>query len=266
MPQTGSIMQSTTSQPAVMAGTHRMTGTRLTEMISFQMGALQGYLDLALTRMRAVIEVRRIEDLPGFYLDQLEAAGTLQHMMIDHARTLTQIAMGMQNSRNLAGQNAALLQQSSDKIASFTGQLTDRTAASVGQTVAAIERTDEAIASAVDTVKEATEQAADTAEKTVDTATEMAHEAVQDTATGDQTDNGKSGPTKDELYRWAQELEIEGRGYMNKAELQEAVTRVRNERLDTLKREDLYHWAQELEIEGRSAMDREQLIQAIRQA
>jgi hypothetical protein len=51
---------------------------------------------------------------------------------------------------------------------------------------------------------------------------------------------------------------------MNKAELQEAVTRARNERLDSLKREELYHWAQELEIEGRSSMDRGQLIQAIR--
>lgn len=287
MPQTQSTMQSATNQPRAMAVSlarnNRAAATGLERIVSLQMETLHGYLELTLERVRAATEVRRIEDLPGFYQGQLEAVGTLQNMMIQYARDLTGTVFGMQgefvhrlqeNGRGLANQTMTLTCQNQDKVADLAGRMADKTAESADRGVAATRETTEQVAetsrkATAETAKvarKATATAIDTAEKTADRTAKTADNAVRNAEPEGQADNGKSEPTKEELYQRAQELEIEGRGYMNKAELQEAVTKARNERLDSLKREDIYHWAQELEIEGRSSMDREQLIQAIRGA
>ena len=79
------------------------------------------------------------------------------------------------------------------------------------------------------------------------------------------TEDGTEEPTKQELYEQAQQLEIEGRSQMNKAELQEAVEDRAIAELQEQTRDELYQRAQELDIEGRSNMNKEELAKAIQE-
>ena len=74
-----------------------------------------------------------------------------------------------------------------------------------------------------------------------------------------------SEPTKQELYEKAQDLDINGRSQMDKAELQEAVDRDAIDNLQQQTRDELYQQAQKLEIDGRSKMNKSELAQAIQQ-
>lgn len=79
------------------------------------------------------------------------------------------------------------------------------------------------------------------------------------------TEKGTEEPTKQELYERAQQLEIDGRSQMDKAELQEAVDNAAIAELQQQTRDELYQQAQELDIEGRSNMNKEELAKAIQQ-
>ncbi len=72
-------------------------------------------------------------------------------------------------------------------------------------------------------------------------------------------------PSKQQLYDRAQELEIEGRSQMNKAELKEAVKDEVVNDLQQQTRDELYEKAQNLDINGRSKMNKQELAQAIQQ-
>ena len=72
-------------------------------------------------------------------------------------------------------------------------------------------------------------------------------------------------PTKQELYQKAQELDIDGRSKMDKAELQEAVEDNQISDLQEQTRDELYQQAQELDIDGRSKMNKEDLAKSIQQ-
>ena len=84
----------------------------------------------------------------------------------------------------------------------------------------------------------------------------MAEAGYSETDTADE-------PTKQELYEQAQQLDIEGRSKMDKAELQEAVKDNVINDLQEQTRDELYEKAQDLDIDGRSKMNKEELAQAI---
>ena len=79
------------------------------------------------------------------------------------------------------------------------------------------------------------------------------------------SDSDSDDATKQELYEKAQELDIDGRSQMNKAELQEAVENNKTDDLQEQTRDELYQKAQELDIDGRSKMNKEDLAKAIQQ-
>ncbi|MEL7078301.1 MAG: Rho termination factor N-terminal domain-containing protein [Cyanobacteria bacterium J06582_2] len=84
------------------------------------------------------------------------------------------------------------------------------------------------------------------------------------TESGYSTDaNDSDEPTKQELYQQAQDLNINGRSKMNKAELHEAVKGNVSNNLQEQTRDELYEQAQDLDIDGRSRMNKEELAQAI---
>jgi len=247
MAQTKQMMQSTYDQTrrfaAPMVKTNRLMVAKLEEMVSFQFDALYAYSELAMSRLKAATDIRSVEDLQDFYRGQMEAAGTLQRMMLNHVRTLAEITTGMQsdfaqrfqeNTRELSNKSTAIAQEGTDKVMTFTSRMADKTTSAIQET-------------AHKTAKE-TKQATD--------------KAARET-TGD---HGPNEPTKSELYDQAQELDIEGRSAMDKNELQQAVEKAQSQQLENLNREELYQRAQELDIEGRSAMNREQLIEAIRKS
>ena len=79
------------------------------------------------------------------------------------------------------------------------------------------------------------------------------------------SDSDSADATKQELYQQAQELDIDGRSQMNKAELQEAVEDNKIHDIQEQTRDELYQKAQELDIDGRSKMNKEDLAKAIQQ-
>ena len=79
------------------------------------------------------------------------------------------------------------------------------------------------------------------------------------------SDSDDADATKQELYELAQELDIDGRSKMNKAELKEAVEDTKTSDLPEKTRDELYELAQELDIDGRSKMNKEDLAKAIQQ-
>ena len=78
-------------------------------------------------------------------------------------------------------------------------------------------------------------------------------------------DNTVEEPTKQELYERAQELDIDGRSQMDKAELQKAVDNEAIADIQEQTRDELYQQAQELDIDGRSKMNKDELAKAIQQ-
>jgi hypothetical protein len=79
----------------------------------------------------------------------------------------------------------------------------------------------------------------------------------------EEEDTGEA--TKQELYDQAQELEIEGRSQMDKAELRKAITQKKQDVLSDQTRDELYAQAQDMGIEGRSQMNKAELREAIAQ-
>ena len=77
--------------------------------------------------------------------------------------------------------------------------------------------------------------------------------------------DSSSEPTKQELYEKAQDLDIDGRSQMDKAELKEAVKKNAIDDLQEQTRDELYQQAQKLEIDGRSKMNKSELAEAIGQ-
>ena len=78
-------------------------------------------------------------------------------------------------------------------------------------------------------------------------------------------DDTAEEPTKQELYEQAQELDIDGRSQMDKAELQKAVDNEAIADIQEQTRDELYQQAQELDIDGRSKMNKDELAKAIQQ-
>ncbi|MGJ3253769.1 MAG: Rho termination factor N-terminal domain-containing protein [Elainellaceae cyanobacterium] len=76
-------------------------------------------------------------------------------------------------------------------------------------------------------------------------------------------DSDDDEPTKQALYQYAQELDIEGRSQMNKDELKEAIAHAVTQQLQHHTYNELYEQAQTLDIEGRSHMNKDELIAAI---
>ena len=70
-------------------------------------------------------------------------------------------------------------------------------------------------------------------------------------------------PTKQELYERAQDLDIDERSQMNKAELQEAVKENVVKDLQEQTRYELYEKAQDLDLDERSKMNKQELAEAI---
>lgn len=81
------------------------------------------------------------------------------------------------------------------------------------------------------------------------------------------------GPTKEMLMERAQDLDIEGRSFMTKDELLEAIEDATDENgraksgeagLRSKTKDELYEMAQERDIDGRSDMTKDELVQALR--
>jgi len=69
--------------------------------------------------------------------------------------------------------------------------------------------------------------------------------------------------SREELYDEAQELDISGRSQMRKEDLQQAVHKARERKLENLNQDELYEMAKHHKIDGRSNMNKKELIEAL---
>lgn len=69
--------------------------------------------------------------------------------------------------------------------------------------------------------------------------------------------------SREELYDEAQELDISGRSQMRKEDLQQAVHKARERKLENLNQDELYEMAKHHKIDGRSNMNKKELIEVL---
>ncbi len=73
-------------QPVVKA--NKLSAANLEALVNFQMSALQSYIDLAITRMKAAADINDPDSLQSFLTSQSEAIGSLQQKFMDDSKAL----------------------------------------------------------------------------------------------------------------------------------------------------------------------------------
>ncbi|MBL8251688.1 MAG: phasin family protein [Candidatus Competibacter sp.] len=73
-------------QPVVKA--NKLSAANLEALVNFQMNALQSYIDLAMTRMKAAADISDPASLQSFLTSQSEAIGSLQQKFMDDSKAL----------------------------------------------------------------------------------------------------------------------------------------------------------------------------------
>ncbi len=73
---------------------NKLSAANLETLASFQMSALQSYVDIAINRMKAAAEISDPASLKAFMTSQSEAIASLQQKLVSDARTLSELAAG----------------------------------------------------------------------------------------------------------------------------------------------------------------------------
>lgn len=71
---------------------NKLSAANLETLASFQMSALQSYVDIAINRMKAAAEISDPASLKAFMTSQSEAIASLQQKLVSDARTLSELA------------------------------------------------------------------------------------------------------------------------------------------------------------------------------
>jgi phasin family protein len=88
---------------------NKLAVAQLDKLVKFQMSALQSYVELGLTRMKAATEVSSFENIQAFLQGQVEAAQSLQQRLSEDVKTLMDLMAGSKSElEDLAEDNANL--------------------------------------------------------------------------------------------------------------------------------------------------------------
>jgi phasin family protein len=123
-----------------VVNTNKLAVAKLEKLVSFQLNALQSYVDLGIDRLKAAAEVSSVQDLPTFFNGQVEAIGTLRQLMLDDAKTLARLASEFQT--DFSEQAKGNVQELSDKTAKAAKDTTEK---AKGATAKAAEETKETV-------------------------------------------------------------------------------------------------------------------------
>lgn len=106
--------------------TNRLAVAQLEKLVEFQLSALQAYLDLGMKQLKAAATISSLQELPGFFASQIEAAGAMQQKLLDDAQTLFDLGNGFRaefdrlaedNLNEMTARTAAATQEVADKAA-----------------------------------------------------------------------------------------------------------------------------------------------------
>jgi phasin family protein len=81
---------------APIVKTNQAAVANLEKLVSFQFNALQSYVDLGMSRLKAAAEVSNPQDLQTFFQGQVEAANVLRQKSMEDAKALAEILTGIQ--------------------------------------------------------------------------------------------------------------------------------------------------------------------------
>ena len=156
-----------------VVNTNKLAVAKLEKLVSFQMDALQSYVDLSIDRLKAAAEVSSVQDLPNFYDGQVKAVSTLRQMLLNDAKTLARLTSEFQadfseqakgNVQELSDKTAKTAKDTAEKAKSATDKAAEETKGNVQ------ELSDKTAKTAKDTaekVKGATDKAAEETKETV---------------------------------------------------------------------------------------------------
>ena len=71
---------------------NKLSAANLESLVNFQMGALQTYVDMAITRMKAAAEITDPASMQSFLVSQSEAISSLQQKLVEDTKTLSELA------------------------------------------------------------------------------------------------------------------------------------------------------------------------------
>lgn len=117
---------------------NQLAVARLDKLVEFQLDALQSYVDLGLERMKAAAALSSLEDLQDFFQGQMEAAKSLQQMLLNDFDKLMKLTVSTQAEfGKLAEDSAKTLEV---KLEAVMGDVKDSAAKAVKETKAAAQK------------------------------------------------------------------------------------------------------------------------------
>ncbi|HXH02211.1 MAG TPA: phasin family protein [Candidatus Competibacteraceae bacterium] len=97
--------------------TNKLVVGNLEKLVSFQMSALQGYVDMGLGQLKAAVEVSNYQDLQSFLNGQVEFLAALRQKALDDAKALADLGAGFKaDFDKLAEENISELTEKAAKI------------------------------------------------------------------------------------------------------------------------------------------------------
>ena len=96
---------------------NQQSAANLETLATFQMSALQAYVDIAINRIKAVAEIRDQASLKAFMSSQSETMTRLQQKLVDDAKTLGDLAARFTaDFGKLAQESLAVVQEESQSV------------------------------------------------------------------------------------------------------------------------------------------------------
>jgi phasin family protein len=78
--------------PEPLVKVNKLFIENMEKMMMFQMNALKSYMDIGFNQMKAAAEITDVKSLQDFYQRQAEIAKTMQHKMMNDARSMSDMA------------------------------------------------------------------------------------------------------------------------------------------------------------------------------
>lgn len=104
-------------QPMVKA--NKLAVTNFEKLVSFQMNAMQTYVDMGLEQLKAAAEVNSPQSFQSFWSKQVEMSNVLRQKVLDDTKALVDLSNGMKDEfTKLAEDNVQEISQAAPKAAS----------------------------------------------------------------------------------------------------------------------------------------------------
>lgn len=114
-------------QPVIKA--NKLAVTNLEKLVSFQMSAMQTYVDMGMEQLKAAAEVNSPQSFQSFWSKQVELSNVLRQKVLDDTKALVDLGNGMKDEfTKLAEDNVKEISQAAPKAASKAAETAKKAA------------------------------------------------------------------------------------------------------------------------------------------